>query len=125
MPDLSSLHCAVLDDFCTVHIDEMGFVMEAGNGNLVVNPDFLRHTLIELVWKAKLKGKIPDWAVEHVNLIIPSSYNKFSRVGVSFDLVRSEKVKFSITGSCGAASGFNCSGTVNLTGTHDLWGGSK
>jgi hypothetical protein len=125
MPDLSSLHCAVTDGSCNVHIDEMGFVMETPSGGLAVDPDFLRHTLIELIWKTKLKGKIPDWAVERVNFIVPSSYNNYSRVGISFDLARSETVKLSVNGSCGVLGGFNCSGTLNLTGSHDVLGGGR
>lgn len=125
LPDLSSLHCAVTRVICNIHIDEMGFVMESADGEIAVNPDFLRHTIVELLWKTNLRGKLPDWAVDHVNLIIPSSPNKYSRVGVSFDLVQSDKVKLAVTGTCGLAGGFNCSGTLNLTGTHDIFGGGR
>jgi hypothetical protein len=44
-------------------------------------------------------------------------------VGISFDLAKSETVKLSISGSCGVLGGFNCSGVLNLTGSHDLLGG--
>lgn len=125
LPDLSSLHCAVSDKLCNIHIDEMGFVMEGMNGEVVVNPDFLRHFLVELLWKTKMKGKIPDWVVDHVSWIVPSSPNQYSRIGISFDLVQSENVKLALTGSCGLEGGFNWSGTLNLTGTHDLFGGSR
>ena len=92
----------------------MGFVMEI-NGEIVVDPDFLRHTVVELLWKTNMKGRIPAWAVDHVSWIVPSSPNKYSRIGVSFDLVQSEKAKVVLTGSCGFGGGFNCSGTLDLT----------
>lgn len=122
LPDMSSVHFSVSENLCNVHIDEMGFVMELVSGDLVVTPDAFRHWLIELIWKTKLRGKIPDWFVDHVNLVLPSTPNQFSRVGISFDLVKKETVKVSVTGSCGLSGGFNCSGTVNVTGTHDLLG---
>ncbi len=71
LPDLSSLHCAIADDTCNIHIDEMGFVMTGRNGDVVVDPDFLRHTLVELLWKTKLKGKIPLWALDRFSFVIP------------------------------------------------------
>jgi hypothetical protein len=133
LPDLSSLHCAVAEDtsekpartICNIHIDAMGFVMTGPNNEVVVDPDFLRHTLVELLWKTKLKGKIPGWAVDRVNLIVPSSPNKYSKVGISFDVAHSKQYNLVISGSCGLASvgGFECSGTMNLVGTHDLLGG--
>jgi hypothetical protein len=33
-----------------------------------------------------LQGRLPFWALDHVNFIIPSSPNDFSRVGVSIDV---------------------------------------
>lgn len=125
LPDLSSLHCGVTGLLCGIHIDEMGFVMELESGEVVINPDFIRHYVVELIWKTKLHGKVPPWFVDHVNLIVPSSPNKYSRLGVSFDLVQSEKVKLSLTGSCGIEGGFNCSGAISLFGTHDVFGDGR
>jgi len=132
LPDLSSLHCAVAEDtsatptrtICNIHIDEMGFVMTGPDNEVVVDPDFLRHTLVELLWKTKLKGELPSWAIDRVNLIVPSSPNRYAKVGISFDLAKSKQYKLAISGSCGLAGvgGFECSGTMNLTGTHDLGG---
>src|SRR5690606_8113836 len=132
LPDFSSLHVAVSEDtkstpartLCNVHIDQTGFVMSGPNKSLVVNPDFLRHLVVELLWKTKLKGKLPDWAVDRINLVLPSSHNAFSKVGISFDTLKSEKYTLSITGACGLAGtgGFECVGTFNLTGVHNLFG---
>jgi hypothetical protein len=125
LPDLSSLHCAITDKYINVHIDQMGFVMETSENNIVVNPDFLRHLLVELGWKTMLRGKIPDWVIDQINPIIPSSPNQYSRVGLSIDLMKRETVKLSVSGSCGLVGQFDCSGTLTLTGTHDVFGGRR
>ena len=124
LPDLSALHCAITDKYINVHIDQMGFVMETPDG-IVVTPDFLRHLLVELGWKTMLRGKIPDWVVEQVNPILPSSPNNFSRIGLSVDVIKRENVKLSVTGSCGFVGQFDCSGTLTLSGTSDLFGGRR
>jgi hypothetical protein len=127
LPDFSSLHCGVADDVCNIHIDDMGFVITGPNGEVIVDPDFFRHLVVELLWKTNLRGRIPDWAVDRVNFIIPSSPNNYSKLGVSFDVAKSKQYRLTVSGSCGlaAVSGFECSGTINLTGSHDLLGGSR
>jgi hypothetical protein len=137
MPDLSSLHGAVWDEEkkepnqkapltkCNIHIDQMGFVMEGPGDEIIVDPDFLRHLVLELGWKTKLKGTLPNWALDRINWILPSSFNNYSRIGVSIDLIDSKKYKVDITGSCGWAGGFGCSATVNLRGKFDLLGGGR
>jgi hypothetical protein len=132
LPDISSLHLAVWDEkvnnkvktYCTAHIDEAGFVIEGPGGAIMLTPDFLRHTGVELVWKTMLRGKIPDWMVDRFNPILPSSFNDYSRAGLSIDLVKGETYKVSVTGSCGIFGGFECSGTVGISGTFN-WLGSK
>ncbi len=115
--DISSLHCAVHGNYCSIHIDETGFVMDGVKGlsdDVMVTPDFLRHLLVELIWKDKLGA--PQW----VDLVIPDS--QYSRVGLRLNLVQSEKVNLTVQGTCGVTGKFDCSGTVNLFGKHD-WGG--
>ena len=116
LQDLSSLHCAIAKDTCNIHIDQMGFVMTGANGEPVVDPDFLRHTLVELLWKSKLKGKIPLWVTERFSFVIPSSPNEYSRLGVSLDLSPSTTYKLTMTGSCTILGSFECSATLGLSG---------
>ena len=120
LPDLSSLHCGISDDTCNIHIDEMGFVMTGPNGDVVVDPDFLRHTLVELLWKTNLKGKIPLWALDRFSFVVPSSPNDYSRAGLSFDLLQSKPYKLTLTGSCTILGGFECSGSLTFSGSHNL-----
>ena len=89
--DISSLHCAVWGNFCSVHIDETGFVLETVPGmgkDVTVTPDFLQHTLLELIWKDKLG--IPD-AVE---IYVPNSANDFSRMGVRGTLSLTNRLSY-------------------------------
>lgn len=124
VPDLSSVHCAVADDICNIHIDQMGFVFAGWNGEIIVGPDFLRHTVIELLWKTDARKYVPDWVVDHVNFVLPSSYNNFQRVGLSFEANLARNVKVELSGTCAIHGGFECSANLSLSGKFD-WLGSK
>src|SRR5262249_25425567 len=76
MPDIRSLHCEVTDDWCNIHIDQVGFTLEGPDGNITLSPDFLAHILDELVLKTKLKRALPEWVkpwVDRISLIYFSS----------------------------------------------------
>jgi hypothetical protein len=91
--DISSLHCAVWGNFCSVHIDETGFVLEAMPGmgrDVTVTPDFLQHTLLELIWKDKLG--MPD-AVE---IYVPNSANDYSRMGIRATATLNPRLRLSV-----------------------------
>ena len=53
-----SLHCATGSDTCNVHIDEFGFVAFGPDGKEYFTPDSLRHSVDELVWRAKIRPKL-------------------------------------------------------------------
>jgi len=118
--DITSLHFAVAPDRVNVHIDETGFVFEGVDGALTVGPNFVHHAGNELFWKSN--KHIPQWAAEHIDLILPNSANDFSRVGISVDMYQRKDLRVTVTGSCGIFGGFECSGTVSISGTHDLLG---
>jgi hypothetical protein len=125
LADFSSLHCAVAEDICGIHIDEQGFVMMGPDGAVMVGPDFLRHTLVELLWRTELEGKIPVSALDRFQFIIPSSPNDFSRLGLSFDALQTKTYKLTVMGSCTIIGGWECSGTMTFRGTHDIGSGRK
>jgi hypothetical protein len=118
--DITSLHFAVAPDRVNVHIDETGFVFEGADGALTVGPDSGHHAGNELFWKTSLP--LPRWAAEHIDLILPNSANDFSRFGLSIDVYRRNDLRVTVTGSCGFFGGFECSGTVSISGTHNIWG---
>lgn len=76
--DISSLHCAVDKDFCSIHIDETGFVLQANplGKDVIVTPDFLHHLLLELLWKG-----IPGMP-GNVEIYAPNSANQYSNFGL-------------------------------------------
>src|SRR5262249_60893776 len=114
LPDLTSVHCAVSKRMCNVHIDEMGFVVKDAKGNVIVDPDALRHIFVELLWKTDLQGKLPFWALDHVNFTIPSSPNDFSRAGVSIDVAKFGRVNIALAGTCLTDGHMEAAGTLTL-----------
>jgi hypothetical protein len=114
LPDLTSVHCAVSKRMCNVHIDEMGFVVKDAKGQVIVDPDALRHIFVELLWKTDLQGKLPFWALDHVNFIIPSSPTDFSRVGVSIDVAKFGRVNIALAGTCLTDGHMEAAGTLTL-----------
>jgi len=118
--DLSALHFAVAPDRVNVHIDETGFLFLDGDGDLVVGPNAGHHIVNELVWKTLLG--LPDWMAERMDVIMPNSANDFSRAGVSVDLRKGKTYRVTLTGTCSIRGDFDCSTTVTLSGTHNIWG---
>lgn len=111
--DISSLHCAVWGDFCSVHVDETGFVLEAMPGmgsGVTMTPDFLQHTLLELIWKDKLG--MPD-AVE---IYVPNSGNDFSRMGLRGTAALTPRLRLSVDASYNVRGKRGFSKTLVLEG---------
>lgn len=123
--DLSSLHCGIAKLGCNIHIDALGFVVVDENGNIVLDPDLLGHTANELIWKTNLKGKLPLWLLNGLNLMPPSSPFRYRRAGASIDVLKGKGYSVKITGSCQVLGGFECSGTFSISGSHDIGGGSR
>jgi hypothetical protein len=112
--DVSSLHCAVSSEGCNVHVDGQGFVMVAADGTVMLNPNMVRHTLVELVWKTMLKGHLPLWAINRVNFDIPGVPTEFARAGISVDLLQGKTYRLSLRGTCSVFGDFNASGTLTF-----------
>lgn len=112
--DMSSLHCAVSSEGCNIHIDSQGFVMVLADGTVILNPNMIRHTLVELVWKTMLKGHLPLWAINRVNFDIPSTPTEFMRAGISVDLLQGKTYKLTLRGTCSVFGDFNASGTLTF-----------
>jgi hypothetical protein len=111
--DISSLHCAVWGDFCSVHIDETGFVLEAMprmGRDVTMTADFLHHTLLELIWKDKLG--MPD-AVE---IYVPNSANDFSRMGIRGTANLTSRLRLSVYASYSVRGKRGFSKTLVLEG---------
>jgi hypothetical protein len=116
LDDHSSLHCAVARDTCSIHIDEMGFVVTGPDGGIVIDPDFAEHVVNELLFKSKLDHKLPDWLIDRLSIELPNSTNDYSRVGLSFDLAQQKSYRVRVTGSCSVLGGVDCSATLSFSG---------
>ena len=81
----------------------MGYVVVDASGAVIVDPDALRHIFVELLWKTDLQGKLPFWALDNVNFVIPSSPNDFSRVGVTIDVAKFGRINIALNGTCSLA----------------------
>jgi hypothetical protein len=114
--DLSSLHFAVAPDRCNIHIDQTGFVILGPSGELVVDPDFAQHLVNELLWKSYATKVFPDWLVDRVSIILPTTNNDFSRVGITADLMRETNYSVTVAGTCSIRGGFECAATIGLSG---------
>jgi hypothetical protein len=93
--DLSSLHFAVAPDRCNVHIDQIGFVIGSTAGAVIVNPDFAQHLVNELLWKSLATKVFLKALVDRVSIMLPSSANKYTRAGISADLMKEKN--YSVT----------------------------
>lgn len=114
LPDLTSVHCAVAKRLCNVHIDQMGFMVRDARGNVIVDPDALRHIFVELLWKTNLQGKLPFWMLDHVNFVIPSSPNEYKRLGISLDVAQFGPVTIALNGTCSVHGEMEAAGTLTL-----------
>jgi hypothetical protein len=152
LPDMSSLHCAVADGVCNIHIDKTGFVLEGAGGNISLTPDFAQHLVDELLFKTNLKALAPRWArgaFDRISLVYPNSANNFSRMGPrvgQVPLLRrvgdipglgpvlsrvplpgvqvdvAHTKKYKLTATASCGVNGNCSAGMSFGGTHDLFG---
>ena len=116
LPDMSSLHCAVSNQGCNIHVDEVGFVLQDELGNLVLDADAIQHIVNELLWKTYGKYILPEGLVNRVNLVLPTTSTQFNRVGVSVDAYRTKNLRLTVSATCSVFGERECSGTVTLSG---------
>ena len=82
--DITSIHAAIMDDICNVHIDEIGFVMRGIGSEGGMTPDFGQHLVDELLWKTFLSPVLGDLG-EYVTINLPNSRTnevEADRIGV-------------------------------------------
>jgi hypothetical protein len=90
LPDITSLHCAIAANVCNIHVDQMGFVIEGEDGEIIVDPDAFEHIFNELWWKTNAKEAAPGWmggAFDRLSWIYPNSRNHYARMGPRIDQV--------------------------------------
>lgn len=110
--DSPSLHCAIdySGEYCSIHIDETGFTIGGIYEDVIINPEFIRHLLVELIWKDKLK--VP----KGIELVTPSASNYYDRFGLRADFSVLNNKSISVEQSCSIHSGLGCAATISLSG---------
>ena len=121
--DVTSLHAALGDQICNVHIDQMGFVIRGPYG-VFLDPDFPQHLVNELGWQTDLapylglgigrvlklthlvrtdQGKaIGNWMAKNVNLELPNFRNGYRPgVGISVNATPRLTISAKYTAKCG------------------------
>ena len=114
--EVTSLHAALGDKICNVHIDNFGFVMRGPSGAFLT-ADFGQHAVDELGFKDKLSpllgrvigrafrtnGKAAgNWIARNVNIDLPNHRNGFRKgAGMSVTPAPNLKVSAKFTASCG------------------------
>jgi hypothetical protein len=114
--EVSSLHAALAEKFCNVHIDNFGFVMRGPSGAFLT-PDFGQHAADELGLKDKLApllgrgiGRlfrvdglaVGNWISRNVNLDLPNYRNSYRKgVGLSVTPTPNLKISAKFTAKCG------------------------
>lgn len=116
MPDITSLHCAVAEEICNIHIDETGFVIETLDGP-ALTIDAARHWAIELKIRTELRNKFLDnpkalWLIDHIEPIVPSVANDLT-IGMKFEPIKTSKYRLTVMGACALHGQGGCAGTVS------------
>jgi hypothetical protein len=114
--DVTSVHAALAEKFCNVHIDNFGFVMRGPSGAFLT-PDFGQHAADELGLKDKLTpllgrgiGRlfrvdgqaVGNWLGRNLTLDLPNYRNGYRKgVGVSVTPTPNLKISAKFTAKCG------------------------
>jgi hypothetical protein len=85
--DYTSVHAALSEQACNVHIDDMGFVLRGWDGSGGMSPDFLQHLIDELLWKTFAAPEVSRWLGDHLTINLPSSRTGYApMLGLTLDL---------------------------------------
>jgi hypothetical protein len=122
--DVTSLHAALAEKICNVHLDQMGFVLRGPYG-VFLSPDFPQHLVNELGWQTDLAPflglkigkllklsnilrtdedaeKFAEWITKNVNLELPNFRNGYRPgVGISVNATPNLTISAKYTAKCG------------------------
>lgn len=107
--DLTALHISVAFGKwteCNIHIDETGIGVKDLENNLTIAPSVISHGFNELFFKTFLAeaAGMPTWVVDRFNLHVLSPEMGYDRVGISYDVLKGDTYKLTISASCGLTS---------------------
>jgi hypothetical protein len=79
-----SLHVAIAEKVCSVHIDSFAFLIDSPYGGTLIQPNVLQHIFDELILRwpmAWLRNKGLTWAaavLQSIHVVLPNSTNQYS-----------------------------------------------
>jgi len=125
-----SLHIAISDEKCNVHIDEFAFVLKGPFGSTYFSPDAMRHIGDELVYRAYVRKylimglyqTLPDQIakpaaqlLDRTYMVLPSTENRFDmRVGMGVRLNTGKYHQLNFEYTCGNSDCSDGKYMVNL-----------
>lgn len=105
--DISALHLAVANFpkinqvRCNIHIDNLTVTL-AGIGDAVgLSPSFISHLVNELLFKTKLKGKLPNWILDAFDISLLDPTQGFLNAGIGATIINRKNFKWTIKASVG------------------------
>lgn len=105
--DLSALHISVAYGkwtACNIHVDETGIALANMDSSITITPNVVSHLVNELVFKAIIGEHLPTWVIDRFNIRVLSPELGYKRVGISYDVLKGESYKLTLSASCGLDS---------------------
>jgi len=105
--DVSSLHLAVSEfpslnqTRCNIHIDNLTVTLSGMGDNVGISPTVIGHFVNELLFKTKLKGKLPDWVLDAFDIGLLNPVEGFLNAGVTATIINKPNFKWTIKYSVG------------------------
>lgn len=96
-----SLHCAVDDHKCSVHLDNTGFRIKGPNGTYY-SLDALQHVIYDLVWDDMVVKNLyklhyrAGWFFDRIQPVFLNSKNNYSRYGVKALIIDSKTIQLNV-----------------------------
>jgi hypothetical protein len=105
--DISALHLSVANFpkinqiRCNVHIDNLTVTLAGVGDSLGLSPSFISHLVNELLFKTKLKGKLPNWVLDAFDISLVDPTQGFLNAGLGATIINRKNFKWTIKASVG------------------------
>lgn len=112
---LHSLHWALSEESCSVHVDKFGFTARLLDGTLALTPDAIQHIFLELLLQDKFKQMLPrkyHGYIDRITLSYPNSDNRYQWTGPSVGQLASGLADLPVLGLIGHLPGAHSVGSV-------------
>jgi hypothetical protein len=117
--DVSAMHIAIsyfpklMQTRCNIHIDNLTVTLAGMGDDVRISPTVITHFVNELLFKTKLKGKLPDWIIDAFDISLLNPNEGFLSAGIGATIINKPNFKWTIKYSAGLNSN-----------THPEWSGN-